>query len=450
MSFTRDLSRLWRARGFRRLTYVRLLSQGGDGMFQVGIAAAFFFDPTTAATPGAIAAGFAVLLAPFTIVGPFVGPLIDRWQRQHILVIGNLVRLGLVIGICLLLVFDGPQWSLYVVALLTLSVNRFLLAAMTAGLPRVVDREDLLAANAIMPTLGTIAAAIGGAIGGIVTFFAPQATDVGLAFAALAMAGVAFGLASWATLLIGRGDLGPVNPLERLELRAQARQLVSELSSAVRYLHGRVTPMHALIVMATQRLLYGMMFVASILISRHVLGDPDRPEEALGRFTIVVAFAAIGFGLAAVVTPMMGSRFTRHQWIVLCLLVGAAGQSLLAISAQPWALFSAAIVVSFAVQGAKIAVDTIVQRDTHDGMRGRAFTLYDMAFNVAFISSAVIGGIVLPDDGYSRPLMATLVVLYVVTAVVFSRVPREPAAASAPVPSPPAPSPASPPSSPSL
>ena len=432
MSFARDLTRLLRTRGFRRLTYVRLLSQGGDGMFQVGIAAAFFFDPTTAATPGDIAAGFAVLLAPFTIVGPFVGPLIDRWQRQRILVVGNLVRLGLVAGIIALLILDGPQWSLYVVALMTLSVNRFLLAAMTAGLPRVVERDDLLAANSIMPTLGTVAAAIGGALGGIVTFFMPQTSDAGLAFTALVMAGGAFGLASWATLLIGRRDLGPVKALEKLQLGAQVRALGTELSSAVRYLRARVTPLQALTVMAVQRLLYGVMFVASILISRHVLGDPDRPEEALGRFTIVVAFAAIGFGLAAVLTPVMGARFSRHQWIVLCLLVGAVGQSLLAISSQPWALFSAAIVVSFAVQGGKIAVDTIVQRDTEDEMRGRAFTLYDMAFNIAFISSAVIGGLVLPADGYSRGLMSVLVVLYVVTAVVFSRARREPEPAPVP------------------
>src|SRR5690606_16249327 len=192
----------------------------------------------------------------------------------------------------------------------------------------------------------------------------------------LVMAGGAFGLASWTTLLIGRRDLGPTKPLAKLQLGAQVRALGSELGAAVRYLSARVTPLHALTVMATQRLLYGVMFVASILISRHVLGDPDRPEEALGRFTIVVAFAAVGFGLAAVLTPVMGARFSRHQWIVMCLIVGAVGQSLLAISSAPWALFSAAVVVSFAVQGGKIAVDTIVQRDTEDEMRGRAFTLY--------------------------------------------------------------------------
>ncbi|WP_084106256.1 MFS transporter [Demequina sp. NBRC 110056] len=431
MSFASDLRHLWHAKGFRHLAYVRLLSQGGDGMFQVGIAAAFFFDPTTATTPEAIAAGFAVLLAPFTIVGPFVGPLIDRWQRQRILLVGNLVRLVLVGGILALLALGAPLWTLYVTALLTLSVNRFLLAAMTAGLPRVVAPEDLLTANAILPTLGTVAAAIGGAIGGVVTFLAPDASDAGLASAALGCSGLAFGLSSWATVLIGRRTLGPENPLKRLRLVAQVRELGTELAVAVRYLHARVTPFQALGVMAAQRLLYGIMFVASILISREVLGDPDKPEEALGRFTIVVGFAAVGFGLAAVLTPVFKERFSRHSWIVLCLCVGAAGQALLAISAEPWALLGAAVVVSFAVQGGKIAVDTIVQRDTEDHVRGRAFTLYDMAYNVAFISSAVIGGLLLPDDGYSRPLMASLVVVYLLVAAVFSRAPRVPSPAPA-------------------
>ncbi|MFV0633028.1 MFS transporter [Demequina sp.] len=430
MSFVRDLRHLWRARGFRHLAYVRLLSQGGDGMFQVGIAAAFFFDPTMATTPEAIAAGFAVLLAPFTIVGPFVGPLIDRWQRQRILVVGNLVRLVLVGAIVLLLVWDTPTWALYAVALLTLSVNRFLLAAMTAGLPRVVAPEDLLTANAVLPTLGTVSAALGGTIGGIVTFLMPDASDAGLASAALAGAGIAFGLAAWATLLIGHRDLGPANPLEKLRLGAQVRELGVELAQAVRYLRARVTPFHALGVMAAQRLLYGVMFVASILISREVLGDPSKPEEALGRFTIVVGFAAVGFGLAAVLTPVLKERFSRHTWIVICLCIGAAGQVVLTVSAAPWALLSAAVIVSFAVQGGKIAVDTIVQRDTEDHVRGRAFTLYDMAYNVAFISSAVIGGLVLPDDGYSRWVMGALVVVYLLVAAVFARAPR--AAAPAP------------------
>lgn len=424
MTLARDLSILWKAQGFRRLAASRLLSQGGDGMFQVGIATAFFFDPTKAATPAEIAIGFAILLAPFTIIGPFVGPLIDRWQRQRILLVGNLVRLGLVGAIIVAMLTQAPLWSLYALALLTLSVNRFLLAAMSAGLALVVPPNELLQANAIMPTLGTIAAAAGAAIGGVVTFVVPKVTDASLAFTALACAGVAFGLSSWAATRLGRTQLGPVNPLASLDVIAQLRALVAELREGVIYLHRRATPFHALGVMSAQRLLYGVMFVASILISRHLLADPDKPEDSLAAFSVVLGFAAIGFGLAAVITPWLGPRVERQRWIIGCLVVGALGQSLLVVSSARWALLAAAVVVSFAVQAGKIAVDTIVQRDTADEFRGRAFTLYDMAYNVAFVLSAAVAALLLPPTGYSAPAMAGLAGAYLLVAALYSRSPR--------------------------
>ncbi|WP_152649778.1 MFS transporter [Demequina oxidasica] len=434
MSLPRDLRTLWHSRGFRRLTYTRALSQAGDGMFQVGIATAFFFDPTQAATARDIAIGFIVLLAPFTLVGPFVGPLIDRWQRQRILLVGNLVRLALVVAICAVLLVDadGSKWALYTLALLALSVNRFLNAAMTAGIPKVVEPHELLAANSIMPTLGTIASAIGAAAGGIATIIAPSATDANLALAALAGSTIGFAGAAWVVTGLGRRELGPDHPLESLHLVQQVRSLGHELRGGVKYLHARVTPFQGLGVMAAQRLLYGVMFVAAILISRNVLGDPDHPEQAIQKFTLVLGFAAVGFFAAAVITPSIVDRMAPQQWIVLSLIIGAVGQAVFAISSEPWTLFTATIVVSYAVQAAKIAVDTIVQRDTDDAVRGRAFTLYDMAFNVAFILAAVVGAMVLPDSGYSRPVIFVLVASYLAVAALYSRAPREPMPAPVP------------------
>jgi len=146
--------------------------------------------------------------------------------------------------------------------------------------------------------------------------------------------------------------------------------------------------------------------------------------SALANFTIVLGFAAIGFAAAAVVTPIFGSRVDRHRWIVVCLLVGAVGQALLALSTETWALLTTAVVVSFAVQGAKIAIDTIIQRDTDDEVRGRAFTLYDVLYNVAFIGAAVVAARLLPDSGYSAPVMGGLVLAYVLAAVIYSRTPK--------------------------
>jgi MFS family permease len=402
-------------------------------MFQAGLATILFFDPTTQPSASGIALGFLLLLAPFTLVGPFVGPLIDRWQRQRIILTGNLVRLVLAGLLGYLLVSEGPDPLVYLVALVTLSLNRFLLAAMAAAIPRVVADDDLLTANALLPTLGALATFLGAGIGFVVTFFAPGLSDDLKPIAALSFAAVTFGASSWAATTIGRFELGPVEPLDAARLREHLRDLVQGLRSGAAYLAKRVTPLHALLIMAAQRFLYGLMFVASILLSRSILGDPGEADGGLGGFSTVLTAAALGFGLAAVVTPALGHRVSRHGWVVVCLVVGATGQGLLALSSSASALLAAAGVVSFAVQGAKIAVDTIVQRDTEDQVRGRAFTLYDMAYNVALVASAAVCAVVLPDSGYSVIVMATAAAAYLVLALVYAVALKEPR----PVPVPP-------------
>ena len=92
MQVIADLKALWPLVGFRRLLSVRLVSQCADGMFTVGLATLFFFSPENAATAGKVAAAFAVLLLPFTIVGPWAGVFLDRWRRRQVLVVGNVVR----------------------------------------------------------------------------------------------------------------------------------------------------------------------------------------------------------------------------------------------------------------------------------------------------------------------------------------------------------------------
>jgi len=429
MAALAEFRALLAGKAFRRLVTVRLLSQLGDGCFQAGLAYMLFFDPTKATTAKDIAIGFAILLAPFTLVGPLVGPLIDRWQRTDIVRNGNLIRVVLTALLATLVSQGVPDWVIILGALITLSVNRFLLASMTAGLPRVVPADGLLTANAVLPTLGTVSAALGAGIGVFVTYLAPSLSDSGTAVAALAAAALAFGLSSFAATRMGRRELGPEFPYDAGHVREQFGDLVRGLASGARYLRRRRTPWHALGVMAAQRLLYGLMFVSAILLSRSVLSEADDAADGFTEFARVLLFAAIGFALAAILTPTLGRRFPRHAWIVMCLLIGAVGQGILAMGARPWTLLTAAVVVSFAVQGAKIAVDTVIQRDTQDEMRGRAFAFYDMAYNVAFVSAAAVAALILPDSGYSRTVMAGIAGAYVLVALVYARAPHEPSPA---------------------
>jgi MFS family permease len=417
-----DLRTVLVHRDFRRLFTVRLVSQSGDGMFQAGLATLFFFNPQNSPTAGDVAIAFAVLLLPFTVVGPFAGPLLDRWRRRQVLLVGNAVRvvLGLVLAALMVTVGVGP--AVYVLALLTLGINRFLLSALSAGLPRVVPREQLLMANALTPTLGGAAAAVGAGLGFVVGGLVPEGpARQGLA---LMVAAALFGAASLLALRLGRDRLGPDRdgtPEARgwSAVGEDVRSTVVELRDGARYLVARRTPGMGLGVMAAHRFLYGVNFIALILISRNLLNDPADATGGLATFGLLAGISLAGNGVAIVLTPLAHQRVAASTWVVVCLGVGAASQLLLATSAERVLVAVSAFLLGLSVQGAKIAVDTIVQRDTADAYRGRAFSLYDMLYNAAFAGAAALAAAVLPDTGWSPLVFTALAAAYVVLALAY-------------------------------
>lgn len=95
----------------------------------------------------------AVLLLPYSLVGPFAGVLLDRWRRRQVLLHGNLLRAALAGATAALIVAEVPDWLFYLSALSVTAVNRFILACLSAALPHVVaDEGRLVTANAISPT----------------------------------------------------------------------------------------------------------------------------------------------------------------------------------------------------------------------------------------------------------------------------------------------------------
>lgn len=77
--FTHSLSH---SPGLGRLLAVRLTSQLTDGVFQAALIGGVLFNPERHADPLAAALGFAVLLVPYSVIGPFAGALLDRWDRR--------------------------------------------------------------------------------------------------------------------------------------------------------------------------------------------------------------------------------------------------------------------------------------------------------------------------------------------------------------------------------
>ena len=428
MRLVSDLRLLLGSSGFRKLFTVRLVSQCGDGMFQVGLATLFFFSPERMATALDVAAAFAVLLLPFTVVGPFAGPLLDRWRRRQVLLWGNALRVVLTLALALLMVTVGVGPAVYVLALVTLGVNRFLLSALSAGLPRVVAREQLLVANSLTPTLGAVAAVVGGALGFVIGLLpVPGSVEDGVV---LTCAAALFGAASALALRLGRDQLGP----DRADggaggvarLWADVRATTVELAQGARYLVARRTPGAGLGVMGVHRFLYGANFIALILMSRNLLNDPADADAGLATFALLLGISLAGNGLAIVATPLAHEKMSPARWIVVCLGLGAVSQLVLATSPEFGVVATAAVLLGLSVQGAKIAVDTIVQADTADAYRGRAFALYDVLYNAAFVGAAALAAVALPDSGYARVVFVAIALVYAAVAAGYARIPQSP------------------------
>ncbi|MGB7796532.1 MAG: MFS transporter, partial [Pseudonocardiaceae bacterium] len=156
------MRRLLGTHGFSRLLASRFAAQWGDGVFQAGLGGAVLFNPERQANPMAIAAGLAVLLLPYSLVGPFAGALLDRWDRRRILIMANLLR-GLPIVLVALAVGLGAAGPpLYLGALVVTGLSRFVLAGLSAGLPHVVPARHLVQANALAATVGSAFTVLGG------------------------------------------------------------------------------------------------------------------------------------------------------------------------------------------------------------------------------------------------------------------------------------------------
>ncbi|MFI7499425.1 MFS transporter [Streptomyces sp. NPDC049687] len=419
MAVVRDLRVLLRFGTFRRLLAVRLLSQCADGVYQVALAAYVVFSPEKQTSAGAIASAMAVLLLPYSLVGPFAGVLLDRWRRRQVLLYGNLLRALLASVTAVLMLSHVPDWLFYVSALCVTAVNRFVLAGLSAALPRVVDAERLVLANSLSPTAGTLAAVAGGGLAFVVRL-AIADTD-----AAVVLLGSALYLcAALMSLTMAADLLGPERAQVRAGLVTALGGTAHGLSSGVRHLTQpkRREAAWALGSITLMRFCYGALTVMVLMLCRYAWSsDPDQGLALLG---LAVGISGAGFFLAAVVTPSAAGRLGPGRWIVVCSAAAAVLELTLMLPFTQATTFIAAFVLGLVTQGAKIATDTIVQSSVEDGFRGRIFSVYDVLFNVAFVGAAGVAALMLPPDGRSAALVVTVAVIYGAIAGALARFER--------------------------
>src|SRR5947207_4294248 len=259
---TRDqVRRLFIASGFRRFFATRMISQLGDGVFQLSAGAVLLFDHPGKNPALALLGVFAVALVPYSALGPFVGVFIDRWERRKILTwvpVGRALCAAMIPAAVLL---GKRGWAFYLVVLVVLSSNRFFLATMSAVLPQLVEEEDLLVANTVATTGGSIANVVGQGLG------AGISAVTGGTFAS-AVSGVAFaGSAVTARAVPVHRGFTP----ERAPLWRELRDVAAEMVDGARIVARNARVVYALAAITMIQLLVGAMSGVLVYFFIHVL-----------------------------------------------------------------------------------------------------------------------------------------------------------------------------------
>ena len=152
-------------RNFRLLFFGQAISQLGDWFNAVAVYA-LLLDLTGSAT--AVAWMMITQYLPVAIVGPMAGVVIDRVDRRRVMIVADIVRGVLIVG--LLLVRRSDQvWIAYVVMALVVAASAFFEPARTATIPNVTSAAELLPANALSAATWSAMLAIGASVGGLVT-----------------------------------------------------------------------------------------------------------------------------------------------------------------------------------------------------------------------------------------------------------------------------------------
>jgi MFS family permease len=424
-SFINGLRIILAERDFRKLFAARLVSQGGDGVFNAGFAAYAFFSATTFPNPASAVSAFAVLYLPYSLIGPFAGVFIDRWSRRQVLVWSALVRAVMVVAAGFVVLGGETGVPLYISALAVLGVNRFFLSAVSAGTPHVVSKENLVVANAVAPTAGTIMGFVGGALG-LGVHFITGGGHAGSA-AVLWTGGACYVVAGLLSTRMQRDLLGPdksdvpdaFDAVPDTSVRADLVDVMRGLMAGLHHLAQRRGAAYALGSVGVHRALYGLLLLTGLLLYRNYFYPSANGNKALGHASLLVITSALGFGAAALVTPALVRRFGKPGTIFYGLLLGGVAVLALGTPFNQVGFLALGAVMGLSAQSVKICTDTTVQEEVEDAYLGRVFSLYDMLYNVAYVIGPAIAAPFMPDTGRSYPLVIGIGAAYLASAVAY-------------------------------
>jgi len=406
-----------------RLFALRWSGQLSDGIFQSGLASFILFSPERQSDALAAATAFAIVLLPYSVVGPFVGTILDRFSRQRILFYCNLTR-ALIATVIALLIWQGATGlGMISLVLAAFGVNRLILAGLSASLPLLVAkdeqvRERLVAINATAVTGGTVFVVLGGGVGiGIRNLMADVSANHADSLVIL-VAGAIFFLTALLALLFRREELGP----EHHEMKkASFFEGIDEMRDGFKRLQACRDAMLGIIATGVHRSGLTALTLMALILQRNSFNSSSEPSAGLAGFALAAVVAGVGIAVGALIAPFGVARFGRHRWIRWMLISSAIAPLFLALEQSELILLLTGFLTGACGQGVKVTNDALVQSQIVDQYRGRVFAVYDVMVNSAIVSGALVAALLLPKNGAGGLLPLVVSISYLVVAVVLLR-----------------------------
>jgi hypothetical protein len=359
---------------FARLAAAHAVGTAGDAFVTVALAGSLFFTTDPAAARPRTALYLAFTMAPFAIIAPLIGPLLDRLQggRRLIVVITMAARVVL----CFAMAANIDGLLLYPLAFGLLVMQKTYSVAKSSLVPSVVDDDAaLVRANSRL----SLIAVLGSSIGAI-----PAAGILQLSSGSWVLRTGAFVYLAGAVISLqiprGGAPIAAATPLEEEELRASSIRLAG---SAMGLLRGAVG------------------FLTFLLAFE--LKEAGEPAWFFG---LVIASSGLGSFLGAVVAPTARRWLSEEALLQVSLLVPAIITLFGARSSGRVAVVAAALVIGMGASAGKLAFDSLVQRDAPDASRGRAFASFETRFQVVWVAGALIPVVLPPGLRFGLLLLA--------------------------------------------
>ena len=413
------LWQLLRDRKLFRLLRIRWSGQITDGIFQSALASFILFSPERQASAVNAAVAFAVVLLPYSVVGPFVGTLLDRFSRQRAIFFANLTR-SLTLLIIALLIFNGyTGLEITVFVLIAFGVNRLILAGLSAGIPLMTTPKELISANALAVTGGSVWVVLGGGIGLGIRQLLDLSGSADNADAVLILAAaLGYLIAALLTSLLGKTEIGP-RPHEIV--KGSFTQGLIEMREGFQFLKDHADAARGIAATAIHRGGLTALTLTALLLERNTFNDPADSGAGLTGLSVTLSIAATGFIIGALAAPYGVRKVGRHRWIRLSIFAASFGSLFLVIDRTPILLGATAFFAALFGQSVKVTNDALVQSKIDDYFRGRVFSVYDVVVNSAIVTGALFAAWILPTSGDSWLLPLIVSISWVLVATVLLR-----------------------------